>query len=64
MVFGVRVDACKKEIYIAPNLADSLKGEKLAIKELMVFDGVFLDVAIENGKINYNISNNSITVKA
>lgn len=64
VVFGVRVDVNKKEIYIAPNLAHPLKGKKLAIKELMVFDGVFLDVVIENGKINYTISDSSISVKA
>lgn len=64
VIFGVRVDVNKKEIYITPNLTDSLKGEKLSIKELMVFDGVYLDIEIENGKINYKISDNNILIKA
>ncbi len=64
VLFGVEVNAQKKEVTIVPNLPEQLKAQTLAITDIMVFDGVSLDVTIEKGNIHYRISDPHITVKA
>ena len=64
VIFGIRSDARRKEVSISPNLPDALKNETISIADVMVFDGVYLDVTVEKGRVRYNISDNSITVKA
>ena len=64
VIFGIKSDAEKKEVSISPNLCQELKFSKISITDLMVLDGVYLDVTIDNGRINYTISDKSINVKA
>ncbi len=64
IIFGIRVDADKKEVYIVPNLTENFKHEKLSLTGIMVFKGVYLDVFIDNGKIHYRVSEENINVKA
>ena len=64
VIFGIRVNAVEKEIDIAPNLTENLKHQKLSITGIMVFDGVYLDVCIDQGEIHYTVSENNIRVKA
>ncbi len=63
VIFGVRSDAIKNEVCIAPNLCKTLRNRTLSIANLMVFDGVSLDISIANGDISYRISDNRINVK-
>lgn len=62
IIFGVSSNAYKKEVSIIPNISEDLKKTEISITNLMVFDGVYLDVFIDKGKINYKISNKTIKV--
>ena len=64
VIFGISVNASKKELHISPNLCPELKDSRISITHLMVFNEVYLDVSINHGKINYNISDEHVTVKA
>lgn len=64
VIFGISSNYSNNEVCICPNLNENLKKSKIAITNLMVFDGVYLDVDIDNEKISYKISNDNISVKA
>ena len=63
VIFGVSSNIHEKEVIISPILSNELRNAKISITNLMVFDGVFLDVTIDNGKVTYQISDKSIRVK-
>ena len=60
--FGINVDAQNREIIISPNLPEEIRHEKLAISDLMVLDGIFLDVRIDNSKVHYHLSDDRIRI--
>ena len=64
VIFGIQVNGDKKEVYIAPNFTEALKRQNFSLTGIMVFDGVYLDVFIENGKARYRISSENISIKA
>lgn len=64
VIFGVHVNAHQKEVYIVPNLPLELQKEKLSMTGLMIFEDVYLDVFIENGKVHWNCSDPQIKGKA
>lgn len=62
IIFGISVNIDKNEVIISPNLPECLKFEELSLKGIMVFDNVYLDVSIKNGKIDYQISDDMVKV--
>lgn len=64
VIFGIRSDRRNREVSIAPNLCRELKECKLSISDVMVFDGIYLDVSIDRGAITYHISDETVNVKA
>lgn len=64
VIFGICVNADKQEVFISPNLTEGLKQETLSITDVMVFDGIYLDVCITQGNIRYSMSDKSINIKA
>lgn len=64
VIFGVSSNIHEKEVIISPILSNELRNAKISITNLMVFDGVFLDVTIDNGKVTYQISDKTVNVKA
>jgi len=63
VIFGVTADFAQKEVRITPHLANSIKNENISLTGIMIFKDIYLDLFIENNKITYNISDESVTVK-
>lgn len=64
VIFGICSSSDKREVCISPNLCQNLKNSRISITDIMVFDNIFLDVCVDNGKIHYKISDETINVKA
>ena len=62
-IFGISSTSEDKEVIIAPNLCKWLKENSIFLTNLMVFDGIYLDVYISNGKIDYKISDENIKIR-
>lgn len=63
IIFGVSSRSDANEVFIAPNLFKELKQCDISITDLMIFDGIYLNVYIKNGELRYELSNDNVKVK-
>ena len=62
-VFGVSYRANDKTVIISPKLTKQFRSELIYIKELCIANRIFMDIIIDNGRIMYSISDDSVKVQ-
>lgn len=63
VLFGIHVDAARREVTVTPHLTPSLKKATISLTGVTVLHNITLDLFIENGRVRYEASNPDITVR-
>ena len=62
-IFGIRYRSNEKVITVAPNITKDLMREQMALRNIVISDGVYLDIIVDHGNVICRSSSDSIRIK-